>query len=129
MTSGKKSIKFTWNQLKNVDGYKIYMSECNSSDKKIQPKKVVTIKNGSDIIAATKDISATSEFYMAVPLDASPTTFSNLTIEATTAAGIYTYVAPSAVNLSHSTYYQSTVKMTNTSPRAKCCSARSTLLS
>ena len=47
MTSGKKSIKFTWNQLKNVDGYKIYMSECNSSDKKIQPKKVVTITNGS----------------------------------------------------------------------------------
>ena len=47
MTYGKKSIKFTWNQLKNVDGYKIYMSECNSSDKKIQPKKVVTIKNGS----------------------------------------------------------------------------------
>ena len=82
----------------------------NTSGANLNATKV-TIKDGSDIIAATKDISATSEVHMAVPLDASPTTFSNLTIEATTADGTYTYAAPSAVNLSHSTYYQSTVKM------------------
>lgn len=86
----------------------------NTSGANLNATKV-TIKDGSDIIAATKDISATSEVHMAVPFNTSPTTFSNLTIEATTAAGIYTYAAPSAVNLSHSTYYQSTVKMTNTS--------------
>lgn len=86
----------------------------NTSGANLNATKV-TIKDGSNIIAATKDISATSEVHMAVPFNTSPTTFSNLTIEATTAAGIYTYAAPSAVNLSHSTYYQSTVKMTNTS--------------
>ena len=72
----------------------------------------LTLQNTSGAnLNATKDISATSEFYMAVPRDASPTTFSNLTIEATTADGTYTYSAPSAVNLSQSTYYQSTVMM------------------
>lgn len=82
----------------------------NTSGANLNATKV-TIKDGSDIKAATKGISATSEVYMAVPLDASPTTFNSLTIEATTADGTYTYAAPSAVNLSHSTYYQSTVKM------------------
>lgn len=82
----------------------------NTSGANLNATKV-TIKDGSEIKAATKDISATSEVYMALPLDASPTTFNNLTIEATTADGTYTYAAPSAVNLSYSTYYQSTVKM------------------
>ncbi len=82
----------------------------NTSGANLNATKV-TIKDGSNIIAATKDISATSEVHMAVPFNTSPTTFSNLTIEATTADGTYTYAAPSAVNLSHSTYYQSTVKM------------------
>jgi len=82
----------------------------NTSGANLNATKV-TIKDGSDIIAATKDISATSEVHMAVPFNTSPTTFSDLTIEATTADGTYTYAAPSAVNLSHSTYYQSTVKM------------------
>lgn len=82
----------------------------NTSGANLNATKV-TIKAGSDIIAATKDISATSEVHMAVPFNTSPTTFDNLTIEATTADGTYTYAAPSAVNLSHSTYYQSTVKM------------------
>ncbi|MBQ7254350.1 MAG: hypothetical protein IJS30_06735 [Bacteroidales bacterium] len=85
----------------------------NTSGANLNATKV-TIKDGSDIIAATKDISATSEVHMAVPFNTSPTTFSNLTIEATTADGTYTYAAPSAVNLSHSTYYQSTVKMATT---------------
>ncbi len=82
----------------------------NTSGANLNATKV-TIKDGSNIIAATKDISATSEVYMAVPFNTSPTTFSNLTIEATTADGTKTYAAQSAVNLSHSTYYQSTVKM------------------
>lgn len=82
----------------------------NTSGANLNATKV-TIKDGSNIIAATKDISATSEVHMAVPFNTSPTTFSDLTIEATTADGTYTYAAPSAVNLSHSTYYQSTVKL------------------
>ena len=82
----------------------------NTSGANLNATKV-TIKDGSDIIAATKDISATSEVHMAVPFNTSPTTFNSLTIEATTADGTYTYAAPSAVNLSQSTYYQSTVKM------------------
>ena len=82
----------------------------NTSGANLNATKV-TIKDGSNIIAATKDISATSEVHMAVPFNTSPTTFSDLTIEATTADGTYTYAAPSAVNLSHSTYYQSTVTM------------------
>lgn len=87
----------------------------NTSGANLNATKV-TIKDGSEIKAATKDISATSEVYMAVPLDASPTTFNDLTIEATTADGTYTYAAPSAVNLSQSTYYQSTVKMAKAAP-------------
>lgn len=87
----------------------------NTSGASLNATKV-TIKDGSDIIAATTDISATSEVYMAVPFNTSPTTFDNLTIEATTADGIYTYAAPIAVNLSHSTYYQSTVKMAKAAP-------------
>lgn len=87
----------------------------NTSGANLNATKV-TIKDGSDIIAATKDISATSEVYMAVPFNTSPTTFDNLTIEATTADGTYTYAAPSAVNLSHSTYYQSTVTLTKPAP-------------
>ena len=85
----------------------------NTSGANLNAAKV-TIKDGSDVIAATTDISATSEVYMAVPFNTSPATFDNLTIEATTADGTYTYAAPSAVNLSHSTYYQSTVKMART---------------
>lgn len=81
----------------------------NTSGTNLNATKV-TIKDGSDIIAATKDISATSEVHMAVPFNTSAT-FSDLTIEATTADGTYTYAAPSAVNLSHSKYYESTVKM------------------
>lgn len=87
----------------------------NTSGANLNATKV-TIKAGSDIIAATKDISATSEVYMAVPFNTSPTTFDNLTIEVTTADGTYTYAAPSAVNLSQSTYYQSTVKMAKAAP-------------
>lgn len=81
----------------------------NTSGTNLNATKV-TIKDGSEIIAATKDISATSEVHMAVPFNTSAT-FSDLTIEATTADGTYTYAAPSAVNLSHSKYYESTVKM------------------
>ena len=81
----------------------------NTSGTNLNATKV-TIKIGSEIIAATKDISATSEVHMAVPFNTSAT-FSDLTIEATTADGTYTYAAPSAVNLSHSKYYESTVKM------------------
>ena len=82
----------------------------NTSGANLNATKV-TIKAGSNIIAATKDISATSEVHMAVPFNTSPTTFDDLTIEATTADGTYTYAAPSAVNLSQSKYYQSTVTM------------------
>jgi len=84
----------------------------NTSGANLNATKV-TIKDGSNIIAATKDISATSEVHMAVPFTTSPTTFNNLTIEATVGSDTYAF-SKTGLNLTAGKYYQSTVKMART---------------
>lgn len=74
------------------------------------PATKVTIKEGSDVQAATTTISPTSEVYLALPNIVLPS-YKNLTIEAT--VGIYTfaYIAPGPVSVTFGEYYQSTVTM------------------
>ena len=70
----------------------------------------VTIKNGSDVIAATTDISATSAVYLALNLENGNISGADITIEATVGSDTYTYSA-SGVSLAKGNYYQSTLKM------------------
>lgn len=70
----------------------------------------VTIKKGSDVIAATTDITATSAVYLALNLMSGDISGADITIEATVGSDTYTY-SKSGVSLAKGKYYQSTVKM------------------
>ena len=70
----------------------------------------VTIKNGSTVIAATTDITATSAVYLALNLKSGNISGADITIEATVGSDTYTY-SKSGVSLAKGKYYQSTVKM------------------
>lgn len=70
----------------------------------------VTIKNGSDVIAATTDITATSVVCLALNLVNGDISGADITIEATVGSDTYTY-SKSGVSLAKGNYYQSTVKM------------------
>ena len=71
----------------------------------------VTIKNGSTVIAATTDITATSAVYLALNLMKGDISGADITIEATVGSDTYTY-SKSGVSLAKGNYYQSTLKMT-----------------
>lgn len=71
----------------------------------------VTIKKGSDVIAATTDITATSAVYLALNLASVDISGADITIEATVGSDTYTY-SKSGVSLAKGNYYQSTLKMT-----------------
>lgn len=75
----------------------------------------VTIKNGSTVIAATTDISATSAVYLALNLKSGNISGADITIEATVGSDTYTY-SKSGVSLAKGNYYQSTVKMAKPAP-------------
>ena len=81
----------------------------NSSSGALSATKV-TIKNGSTVIAATTDITATSAVYLALNLENGNISGADITIEATVGSDTYTYSA-SGVSLAKGNYYQSTVKM------------------
>lgn len=70
----------------------------------------VKINKGTDILASTATIAATSEVYLAVP---SVTTSSTLTIEATVEGSPYTYTKES-ITVAPQKYYQSTVNLSKT---------------
>ena len=70
----------------------------------------VTIKNGSTVIAATTDITATSAVYLALNLKSGNISGADITIEATVGSDTYTY-SKSGVSLAKGNYYQSTVTM------------------
>lgn len=70
----------------------------------------VKINKGTDILASTATIAATSEVYLAVP---SVTTSSTLTIEATVDGSPYTYTKD-VIKVDPQTYYQSTVNLSKT---------------
>ncbi|MBR3066497.1 MAG: hypothetical protein IKG77_01960 [Prevotella sp.] len=74
------------------------------------PATEVTVKNGSDVLAAMTTISPTSEVYLAL-LDIPVPSYKNLTIEATVGSDTYTYIAPGPVSVTEGNYYQSTVTM------------------
>lgn len=78
----------------------------------------VTIKNGSTVIAATTDISATSAVYLALNLKSGNISGADITIEATVGSDTYTY-SKSGVSLAKGNYYQSTVTMTKPAPAAR----------
>jgi hypothetical protein len=82
----------------------------NSSSEALSATKV-TIKNGSTVIAATTDISATSAVYLALNLKSGNISGADITIEATVGSDTYTY-SKSGVSLAKGNYYQSTLKMT-----------------
>ena len=75
----------------------------------------VTIKNGSTVIAATTDITATSVVYLALNLKSGNISGADITIEATVGSDTYTY-SKSGVSLAKGNYYQSTLKMTPAVP-------------
>ncbi len=75
----------------------------------------VTIKNGSTVIAATTDITATSAVYLALNLKSGNISGADITIEATVGSDTYTY-SKSGVSLAKGKYYQSTVKMAKPGP-------------
>ena len=70
----------------------------------------VKINKGTDILASTATIAATSEVYLAVP---SVTTSSTLTIEATVGEDTYA-LTKEGVTVVSQTYYQSTVNLSKT---------------
>lgn len=70
----------------------------------------VTIKKGSEVIAATTDITATSAVYLALNLKSGNISGADITIEATVGSDTYTY-SKSGVSLAKGNYYQSTLKM------------------
>lgn len=70
----------------------------------------VKINKGTDILASTATIAATSEVYLAVP---SVTTSSTLTIEATVDGSPYTYTKEN-ITVVPQKYYQSTVNLSKT---------------
>ena len=74
----------------------------------------VTIKNGSTVIAATTDITATSAVYLALNLKEGNISGADITIEATVGSDTYTY-SKSGVSLAKGNYYQSTVTMAKAS--------------
>jgi len=96
----------------------------NSSSEALSATKV-TIKKGSDVIAATTDITATSEVYLALNLATGNITGADITIEATVGSDTYTY-SKSGVSLAKGKYYQSTVKMTKPAPAYTLLSAATT---
>ena len=75
----------------------------------------VTIKNGSTVIAATTDITATSVVCLALNLKSGNISSADITIEATVGSDTYTY-SKSGVSLAKGNYYQSTLKMAKAAP-------------
>ena len=75
----------------------------------------VTIKNGSTVIAATTDITATSAVYLALNLKSGNISGADITIEATVGSDTYTY-SKSGVSLAKGNYYQSTVTLAKAAP-------------
>lgn len=75
----------------------------------------VTIKNGSTVIAATTDITATSAVYLALNLESGNISGADITIEATVGSDTYSY-SKSGVSLAKGNYYQSTVTLTKPAP-------------
>ena len=75
----------------------------------------VTIKNGSTVIAATTDITATSAVYLALNLKNGDISGADITIEATVGSDTYTY-SKSGVSLAKGNYYQSKLKMAKAAP-------------
>ena len=80
----------------------------NSSSEPLAATKV-TVKSGSDVMASTTNIGATSTVYLAVHWSHLPVN-ATVTIEATVGSDTYTY-SKTGISLAAGNYYQSTVTM------------------
>lgn len=80
----------------------------NAATPNALPATKVIVKNAGTVLAATKDISATSTVYLALRNDGS---HHDITIEANVGSDTYIYTAPNNVRFEFGKYYRSKVKM------------------
>jgi len=61
VSKGRKSLKFTWNEVNGATRYDVYLGQCNVKGKKFKVKKIATVK-GSPLTFTKKKLKANTAY-------------------------------------------------------------------